>query len=104
MANTDKVGDSSSTFTIIPLDTYNNEIEIDKLQRSIVISPLPDHIGIVLVWQNLIVSTREGRRRRLLQKMKICEKKFQPKRQILLNNISGHITGGLCAVMGKFSF
>lgn len=96
----DKIGDCPSKCAIVSLDTFNKEDETDKQKQSIVIDPLSDRIGIVLVWQNLIVSTKESKKRKFIQKISLCKNKFHSKRQILLDNISGTITSGLCAVMG----
>ena len=62
--------------------------------------PISDRVSTVLVWQNLTVSTRENKRREFLQRLQ-SSKNFVPKRKDLLHNLSGAITGGLWAVMGK---
>lgn len=62
--------------------------------------PASDRVSTVLVWQNLTVSTRENKRKEFLQRWQ-SSKNFVPKRKDLLHNLSGAITGGLWAVMGK---
>ena len=64
------------------------------------LDPLSDRVSTILVWKNLTVLTREDKVKECFQRAKFW-KKFQPKRQTLLNNVSGAITGGLWAVMGK---
>jgi len=59
-----------------------------------------DRVSTILVWQNLIVKTREDKRKELFQRFR-SYKHFEPKRKVLLHNLSGAITGGLWAVMGK---
>lgn len=54
----------------------------------------------VLVWQNLTVTSYEGKNQEMMKKIKSCNR-YVLKRKCLLNNISGAITGGLWAVMGK---
>ncbi|CAF1013506.1 unnamed protein product, partial [Adineta ricciae] len=63
------------------------------------LDPMSDRVSTILVWQNLIVSTREDKKSQLLQRMKLS-KNAAPKKKVLLHNISGAITGGLWAVMG----
>ncbi len=65
------------------------------------IDPLSDRVSTILVWKNLTVLTREDKAKECFKRSKFW-RKFTPKRQRLLNNISGAITGGLWAVMGKF--
>lgn len=77
--------------------------EADLSQRQLsILDPFSDRVSTILVWKNLSVFTREDKKKELFQRMKVW-KKFEPKRQCLLNNISGAITGGLWAVMGQFS-
>ncbi len=64
------------------------------------IDPKSDRVSTILVWQNLIVKTREDKRKELFQRFRFY-KNFEPKRKVLLHNLSGAITGGLWAVMGK---
>ena len=89
MTHRDKIGDCTANCTIISLETF------DKQEQPIIIDPLSDRIGIVLVWQDLIVSTKESSR-----KFNCCIKNSEHKQQILLNNINGTMTHGLCAVIG----
>ncbi|CAF4221509.1 unnamed protein product, partial [Rotaria sordida] len=73
---------------------------IDPSQRQLsILDPLSDRVSTVLVWKNLTVLTRENKVTEFCQRMK-CWKKPTLKRQRLLNNISGAVTGGLWAVMG----
>jgi hypothetical protein len=64
------------------------------------LDPMSDRVSSILVWQYLTVQIREDKRKEAFQRMK-SYKTFVPKRKCLLNNISGAITGGLWAVMGK---
>jgi hypothetical protein len=61
---------------------------------------MSDRVSTILVWKNLTVQIREDKKKEAFQRMK-SYKTFVPKRKCLLNNISGAITGGLWAVMGK---
>jgi hypothetical protein len=63
---------------------------------------MSDRVSTILVWQNLTVSAREDKRKEFFQRIK-SSKNFVPKRKDLLHNLSGAITGGLWAVMGKFN-
>ena len=77
--------------------------ETDLYQRQLsILDPFSDRVSTILVWKNLSVFTREDKAKELFQRLKFW-KKFEPKRQCLLNNISGAITGGLWAVMGMYS-
>jgi hypothetical protein len=67
------------------------------------LDPLSDRVTTILVWQNLIVSSREDRHKEIFKKLKSCNN-YVSKRKCLLNNVSGAITGGLWAVMGELSF
>jgi hypothetical protein len=67
-----------------------------------ILDPLSDRVSTILVWQNLTVSSRKNRHEEIFQKVKSCNK-YVPKRKCLLNNLSGAITGGLWAIMGKLS-
>jgi hypothetical protein len=64
--------------------------------------PMSDRVSTILVWQNLTVSTRGDQRKGFLQRVKLS-KNSVPQKKSLLHNVSGAITGGLWAVMGKFS-
>jgi hypothetical protein len=66
------------------------------------IDPMSDRVSTILVWKNITVQIREDKRKEAFQRMK-SYKNFVPKRKCLLHNVSGAITGGLWAVMGKFS-
>ena len=75
---------------------------LGSLDRQLsLLDPMSDRVSTILVWQNLIVSTREDKKSQLLQRMKLS-KNAAPKKKVLLHNISGAITGGLWAVMGTF--
>jgi len=63
-----------------------------------ILDPMSDRVSTILVWKNLIVSTREKSFK------KIISKNTEPKSKRLLHNVSGAITGGLWAVMGEFAF
>jgi hypothetical protein len=77
--------------------------EIEPYERNLsVLDPMSDRVSTILVWQNLIVSTREDKKKQFFQKF--SSKAPQPKTKRLLHNVSGAITGGLWAVMGKFFF
>lgn len=66
------------------------------------LDPTSDRVSTILVWKNLTVLTREDPAKEFFQRMKFW-KKFEPKRLRLLNNVSGAITGGLWAVIGKLN-
>jgi hypothetical protein len=73
------------------------------LERQLsILDPMSDRVSTILVWQNLTVSTREDKKKEFLQHIKLS-KNFVSKRKDLLHNISGAITGGLWAVIGKFN-
>jgi hypothetical protein len=73
----------------------------EPLERQLsLLDPMSDRVSTILVWQNLTVQIREDKRKEAFQRMK-SYKTFVPKRKCLLNNLSGAITGGLWAVMGK---
>ena len=75
---------------------------LGSLDRQLsLLDPMSDRVSTILVWQNLIVSTREDKKSQLVQRMKLS-KNAAPKKKVLLHNISGAITGGLWAVMGTF--
>ncbi|UJR27353.1 hypothetical protein I4U23_008645 [Adineta vaga] len=63
-----------------------------------ILDPMSDRVSTILVWQNLIVSTRISRRQVFIHKLK--SKGPPPTSKRLLHNVSGAITGGLWAVMG----
>jgi hypothetical protein len=65
-----------------------------------ILDPMSDRVSTILVWQNLVVSTREDKKKQFIQSL--TSKNPQPKTKRLLHNVSGAITGGLWAVMGKF--
>lgn len=65
------------------------------------LDPMSERVSTILVWQNLTVQIREDKKKEAFRRTK-SYKTFVPKRKSILNNISGTITGGLWAVMGKF--
>ena len=62
-----------------------------------ILDPMSDRVSTILVWDNLIVSTRQGKKNRFLN---IFHQKFYSLGKHLLHNVRGAITGGLWAVMG----
>ena len=66
------------------------------------LDPTSDRVSTILVWQNLVVSTREDKRKQFFQRLR-C-KHPQPTTKRLLHYVSGAITGGLWAVMGELSY
>lgn len=66
-----------------------------------ILDPMSDRVSTILVWQNLVVSTREQSKKRYLKRLG-CPVNYEPTTKELLHNVSGAITGGLWAVMGKF--
>jgi hypothetical protein len=64
------------------------------------IDPESARVSTILVWQNLTVKTREDKRNEFFQRFRPY-KDFESKQKVLLHNLSGAITGGLWAVMGK---
>lgn len=82
---------------------HHSTTNSDPSQRQLsILDPLSDRVSTILVWKNLTVLTREDKTTECFQRMKFWNKSL-PKRQCLLNNISGAITGGLWAVMGTFT-
>jgi len=68
-----------------------------------ILDPMSDRVSTILVWKNLTVQARPSKRKEFFNRMK-SYKNFVPTRKCLLSNTSGAITGGLWAVMGRFSF
>jgi hypothetical protein len=111
MANNEDLSLSKSVLYEIPIGTSNVSVLNDNQQHDCstadspferqlsMLDPLSARVSTILVWKNLTVFTREDKTKEFFQKMKFW-KEFTPKRQCLLNNISGAITGGLWAVMG----
>ncbi len=86
--------------SIISISTPDNSTVNSPFERQLsILDPLSARVSTILVWKNLTVLTREDKKKEFFQKIKFW-KEFTPKRQCLLNNISGAITGGLWAVMG----
>jgi len=69
-------------------------------RQSSLLDPMSDRVSTILVWQNLTVQVREDKHKEFLQHIK-SSKNFVPKRKCLLHNVSGAITGGIWAVIGK---
>ena len=67
-----------------------------------ILDPMSDRVSTILVWQNLLVSTRVDKRKQFIQNLRSKGSPLTSKR--LLHNVSGAITGGLWAVMGKLAF
>jgi hypothetical protein len=67
-----------------------------------ILDPMSDRVSTILVWQNLVVSTREDKRKQFFQRLTSKDPQTNSKR--LLHYVSGAITGGLWAVMGKSFF
>ncbi|CAF1270354.1 unnamed protein product [Rotaria sordida] len=63
-----------------------------------ILDPMSDRVSTILVWQNLIVSSRQDDKMQFFRRL--TSKDAQPKTKRLLHNVSGAITGGLWAVMG----
>ena len=61
--------------------------------------PMSDQVSTILVWQNIIVSTR-GDKENAFGKCLKSSKPSEPERKCLLHGVSGAITGGLWAVIG----
>jgi hypothetical protein len=91
--------DSLASTVGVPLSVPNTS-NTEPFERQLsLLDPLSDRVSTILVWRNLTVLTREDKVTEFCQRIKPW-KKFVPKRQCLLNNVSGAITGGLWAVMG----
>jgi hypothetical protein len=83
--------------------SHRRSTNTTTLERQLsLLDPMSNRVSTILVWQNLTVQIREDKGKKVFQHMK-SYKTFVPKRKCLLNNISGAITGGLWAVMGKFN-
>jgi hypothetical protein len=94
---------SSTPSTIYSTHSHHRSTGIEPLQRQLsLLDPMSDRVSTILVWKNLTVSTREDKMKEFLQHIK-SSKNFVPKRKELLHNLSGVITGGLSAVIGKFN-
>jgi len=60
---------------------------------------MSDRVSTILVWKDLVVFTREDKKKQYIQRL--TRKDAEPTTKRLLHNVSGAITGGLWAVMGK---
>lgn len=65
-----------------------------------ILDPTSDRVSTILVWQNLVVSTRRQGRKEFFQRL-CSSKEVKSTSKRLLHNVSGAITGGLWAVMGQ---
>jgi hypothetical protein len=93
---TDDEDPARTVFTFSPPPSASSSGYNEKKRRSTgtgtferqlsVLDPMSDRVSTILVWENIVVSTRKD------------------KQKILLHNVSGAITGGLWAVMGKLFF
>jgi len=93
---------SSTSSTLSNHHSHPQSTSLDPFQRqSSLPDPMSDRVSTILVWKNLTVSTREDKHKKFFQHIKSL-KNVVPKRKCLLHNLSGAITGGLWAVMGKF--
>jgi hypothetical protein len=94
---------SSAPATVYNHHSQRRSTAAESPERQLsLLDPMSDRVSTILVWQHLTVSTREDKQKEILQHIK-SSKNFVPKRKCLLHNVSGAITGGLWAVMGKFS-
>ena len=71
-----------------------------KERQASVLDPMSDRVSTILVWQNLIVSTRGDKKNKFHLPDIKRSKGSGPTSKVLLHNLSGAITGGLWAVMG----
>jgi hypothetical protein len=105
MTSTNSIGQppsaSSASFTH-QSGRKSSALGLNERQLSI-LDPMSDRVSTILVWQNLTVQARQSKRKEFFKRIK-SYKDFVPTRKCLLSNTSGAITGGLWAVMGKFSF
>ena len=97
---------TSAGATIFPLSQHatidvKDTTDSSKEERNVtLLDPMSDRVSTILVWKNITVSTRE-------KKKKFWSNPFQttplpePKRKVLLHGVSGAITGGLWAVIGR---
>ncbi|CAF3785379.1 unnamed protein product [Rotaria socialis] len=67
-------------------------------RQSSILDPMSDRVSTILVWKNLVVFTREDKKKLFFKRC--LSKNAEPKSKHLLHNVSGAITGGLWAVMG----
>uniref|UniRef100_A0A914P039 ABC transporter domain-containing protein n=1 Tax=Panagrolaimus davidi TaxID=227884 RepID=A0A914P039_9BILA len=77
----------------------NGELQVPRERQLSHLDPYSDRVSTVLVWKHLVVSTGEDKDKMVFNKIKSCGR-YTHKPKILLNNVSGAITGGLWAVMG----
>jgi hypothetical protein len=82
---------------------YRRSTGTEPSERQLsILDPMSDRVSTILVWQNLVVSTREDKRKQFFQRLTSKDPQTTSKR--LLHYVSGAITGGLWAVMGKSFF
>jgi len=92
---------SSTPLTFNNHHSHRRSTGLGSFERqSSLLDPMSDRVSTILVWQNITVSTREDKHKEFLQHIK-SSKNFVPKRKCLLHNVSGAITGGIWAVIGK---
>lgn len=97
-----KVADSSTLNGNHQQNLYHHQLMTgDPADRKLsLIDPSDERVSTILVWRNLTVTSREKKSKEFLRKVTSCNR-YIPKRKRLLNSVTGVITGGLWAVMGK---
>ena len=97
--------DTGITFAPPPSANYNYQQSrrstgTGPTERQLsVLDPMSDRVSTILVWKDLVVFTREDKKKQYIQRL--TRKNAEPTTKRLLHNVSGAITGGLWAVMGK---
>uniref|UniRef100_A0A914PBH5 ABC transporter domain-containing protein n=1 Tax=Panagrolaimus davidi TaxID=227884 RepID=A0A914PBH5_9BILA len=77
----------------------NGELQESRERQLSQLDPYSDRVSTILVWKHLIVSSGMNKDAMIYNKIKTCGR-YTHKPKILLNDVSGAITGGLWAVMG----
>jgi ABC-type multidrug transport system ATPase subunit len=77
--------------------------ETPEPTKAMVLDPMSDRVSTILVWQNIVVSTREVKKKTLLERLQPM-KRNEITKKCLLHSVSGAITGGLWAVMGEIPY
>lgn len=101
--------DTGITFAPPPAARSSNFIQQQERRRSTgtgpferqlsILDPMSDRVSTILAWKNLVVFTRDESRKNKIKRL--MGKAPETKSKHLLHNLSGAITGGLWAVMGK---
>ena len=104
--------DTGITFAPPPPARSSNFIQQQERRRSTgtapferqlsILDPMSDRVSTILAWKNLVVFTRDESRKNKIKR--VMGKETETKSKRLLHHLSGAITGGLWAVMGKFIF